>query len=224
VALAAPAVAQNTQREGPETPVIVTTGEGVVKRAPDRAWVLISAESRARTPRDAQRTNAEAMSAVMGKLKGAGLAPDAIRTSAYDLQPEFDFVNGRQTLRDYVARNSVEVRVDDLPRLGEIIDMTVGSGATSISSVRFDLKDRTGAEREALRQAVADARMRADAAASGAGVHVDRVLRVEEERGAVVPRPVQMMAMRAEAPEAKTPITPGEIEVRASVTLTAAIK
>ncbi len=211
----------------PEGPVVVTAGQGIVKRAPDRAWVSITAESRARSPREAQRLNADAMAAVMQNLKGAGISPDALKTSSYDLQPEFDYANGRQTLRGYVARNSVEVRVDDLPRVGELLDLAVGSGATSVGGVRFDLKDRAGAEREALRQAVADARARADAAASGAGMRVERVLRIEEQRGGPMPPPRPMvMAMRAEAGQAgaEPPISAGEIEIHASVTLTASVR
>ena len=121
-------------------------GEGVVKRAPDRAWVTIAAESRAKTPGEAQKLNADAMSAVMQKLKGVGLPAEAIRTAAYELRPEFDYANNRQTLRGYVARNAVEVRVDDLPKLGEVLDVAVGAGATSVSGIRFDLKDRASAE------------------------------------------------------------------------------
>ena len=224
VASALPAAAQAPAPQ-PDRPVVVTVGEGVIKRAPDRAWVTISAESRARSPRDAQSANADAMTAVTGKLKAAGIAGDSIRTIAYDIQPEFDFRDGRQTLRGYVARNAIEVRLDELARVGEVVDLAVGSGATSVGGVRFDLKDRSGAERDALRIAVADAHARAEAAASGAGMRVERVLRIEEQRGSgQEPRPV-MMAMRAEGAMAKeTPITPGEIDIRAAVTLTAAIR
>ena len=99
----------------PKRPVVVTTGEGVVKRAPDRAWVdgrgRIAREGPARS---AERSTSDAMSGVIDKLKAAGLPADAIKTTGYDLQPEFDYANDRQTLRGYVARNSVEVRVDDL--------------------------------------------------------------------------------------------------------------
>lgn len=226
LAVAAPALSQTSAPQAPEPPVVVTTGEGVIKRAPDRAWVTITAESRARTPREAQRMNAEAMSAVMTRLTSFGLESDAIQTSSYGVHPEYDYANGRQTLRDYVARNSVEVRVDDLARLGEIMDASVGSGATSIAGVRFGLRDRIAVEREALRLAVADAKARAEAAVSGAGMRVDRVLRIEEQRSEPPsgPRPM-VMAMRAEgAPEPATPIAPGEMEIRAQVTLTAAIR
>ncbi len=144
---------------------------------------------------------------------------------AYDIQPEFDYKDGKQTLRDYLARNSIEVRLDDLSRVGEVVDMAVGSGATSVGGVRFDLKDRAAAEREALRLAVADARARADAAAAGAGTRVDAVIRIEEQRqGTPEPRPA-MMAMRAGSEAAtETPITAGDVEIRARVTLTATIK
>jgi uncharacterized protein YggE len=206
-------------------PVVVTTGEGIVKRAPDRAWLTVGAESRARTPREAQKLNADAMSGVVGKLKAAGLPADAIRTIGYDLQPEFDYANNKQTLRGYVARNSVEVRVDDLPKLGELLESVVGAGATNVSGIRFDVKDRDGAEREALKIAVADARARANAAAAGAGMAVERVLKIEEHRGVAVPPQPRMAMMRESMQVAgQPPIEAGEIEVRLSVTLTASIK
>jgi hypothetical protein len=223
---AVPAISQTIPPPPAPEPVIVTTGEGVVKLAPDRVWVSIAAESRAKSPREAQRANADAMKAVLEKLRALGLSGDAVRTSGYDLQPQYDYVNGRQVLRDYVARNSVEVRIDDLTRAGDVLDAAVGSGATSVSGIRFDLKDRDSAEREALRLAVADARARATAAASGAGLRVERVIRIEEQR-VIIPEPrpmpmVRTMAMQADA--GAPPITPGELEVRAAVTMTSAVR
>lgn len=223
LALAAPVAAQ----QPPAPPVIVTTGEGIVKQAPDRAWVSIAAESRARTPQEAQRLNTDAMTAVVERIKASGIAADAIQTTGYNLQPEFDYVNGKQTLRGYVARNQVQVRVDALAKTGDVIAAAVATGATNVSGVRFDLKNRDAVEREALTQAVRDARRRADAAAAGAGVQIERVIRIEEQRDMTDgPRPMPMgvAMMRAEAGQAAVPLEAGEIEVRARVTLTATIK
>jgi len=209
-----------------EGPVAVTTGEGIVKRAPDRAWVTIAAESRARTPREAQKLNADAMTAVLQKLKASGIPADSIRTAGYDLQPEFDYANNRQTLRGYLARNIVEVRVDDLPKLGEILEGAVTAGATNVSGVRFDVRERDLAEREALRLAVADARARADAAAAGAGMKVERVVKIEEQRAISIPPQPRMTMMRqsAQVASGEPPIEAGEIEIRTTVTLTASIR
>src|SRR5262245_16754837 len=152
------AFAQTSAATSPDLQVVVATGEATVKVAPDRAWVSIAAESHGKTPREAQQLNADAMSSVLAKLKSSGLPQDAIRTSGYDLQPDYDFSNNRRTLRGYVARNMIDVRVDDLSKLGDVLDMAVGAGATSVSNIRFDLKERASAERDALRQAVEDAR------------------------------------------------------------------
>ena len=224
LACAAPSTAQ--QQTQPDLPVVVTVGEGVIKRAPDRAWVTIAAESRAKTPAEAQKMNADAMNAVLQKIKGLGLAAEAIRTSGYDLEPEFDYANNRQTLRGYVARNRVEVRVDEFAKLADLLDVAVGAGATSIGGIRFDLKDRTETEQAALQRAVADARTQADTAAKAAGLKVERIVRIEVNRENTAPPPPRpMMAMRETALAATSPpISPGELEIRVSVTMTAVIR
>ena len=206
--------------------VVVTTGEAVVQRAPDRAFVTIASEARARNSRDAQRQNAETMAAVQQRLTQAGIAKDAVRTLGVDLQQEFDFPQGRRVPREYVARNTIEVRVDDLAHVGDVLDVAVQAGATSTGAVRFDLRDRSGAEREALRLAVADARARADAAAAGAGRTIDRIVKVEDSRenAIIVPRAMISTMARAEAAAPPTPVEAGTIEIRARVTLTAAMK
>ena len=224
VLFTAPAFAQQAPA-GP--PVIVTTGEAVLKRAPDRAWVTIGAESRAKTAAEAQRLNTDAMTAVLDRIKAAGLPADAVQTTGYNLQPEFDYANGRQTLRGYVARNQVQVRIDTLAKTGDVIAAAVTTGATNVSGVRFDLKDRDAVERDALRLAVQDARGRASHMATGAGVTLDRVIRVEEHRDmADMPRPMpmNMAMMESRAAQAAVPLEAGEIEVRSRVTLTVAIK
>lgn len=208
----------------PQLPLVVTTGEGVVQAVPDRAWIVISAESRAANPAEAQRRNADAMRPVIEKLRAAGVPDAAIRTIGYDLQQEWDYVNGRRISRGYVARNTIEVRVDPLDRVGELLEIAVGSGATTVGGLRFDLKDRAALEREALRLAVADARARADAAAAGAGATVDRVLRIDEQVLASPPRPMMRELAQAVQADAAPPITAGEMEIRAQVTLTSVLR
>jgi hypothetical protein len=209
----------------PAEPSITTTGEAVVRRAPDRAFVTAAVESRAKDPRDAQRQNAATMTAVQQRLEAGGIAKDAIRTLGYSIQQDVDWVNGRRVPREYVARNAIEVRLDAIERTGEVLDIVVQAGATTVTDVRFDLVDRAGAEREALRLAVIDARARADAAAAGAGLAVDRVLRIDDSRQSFQPpRPMLAMAREAADMQVTTPIESGDVEIRAQVTLTVAIR
>src|SRR5436190_9665883 len=138
----------------PQVPSIVTSGEAVVRRAPDQAMIYAAVETRARSPRDAQRQNADLMTAVQKRIADAGIAKDAVHTTGYSVQQEFDYSNGRRIPREYVARNGVEVRLDAIDRTGDVLDALIQAGATTVGGVRFDLKDRAAAEREALRLAV----------------------------------------------------------------------
>ena len=224
--LALTSVAAAQQPQTPPEPVVVASGQGVVFAVPDRAWITVSAESRAPSPREAQRLNAEAMKPVQDKLRAAGIPADAIRTIAYDVQYEWDFVNNKRVGRGYVARNTIEVRVDAIDRVGEFLEIAVGAGATALGGIRFDLKEQAKLEREALRLAVLDARAKADAAAAGAGRNVDRILRVEEGGVEVPPMPVRMMrqAAQANAVDLAPPISAGQIEIRARATVTVTLK
>ena len=222
---AALAGAAGAQPVAPAPPMVVVHGEGEVRAVPDVAFVTIGAESRAQTPKDAQAASAKAMTAVQDRIVVAGVPKAAIRTLSYDLQPQFDYTNGKQVPRGYLARNVIEARLDDLAKVGEVLELAVAAGGTSVQGVRFDVKARAALEREALTRAVADARARAEAAAKGAGATVDAVLRIEEAGRGGGPEPVMMrMAAAPMAGDAAPPVAPGETIIRATVTLTARLK
>ena len=217
-------VSSTATAQGADPPLIAVNGEGVVKVAPDQAWVRIGTESRSKASKEAQQRNADVMAAVQQRLAALGLSKDAVRTVGIDLQPEFDYRDGRQTLRGYVARNTIEVRIDDFTKVGDVLDAAVGSGATNVHDLRFDVKNRDAVERQALERAVTDGVAKATAIAAAAKRAVDRILRIEENfLGG--PQPVERaVMMRMSAADASTPVAAGEIEIRAQVRLTVAIK
>ena len=206
-----------------DPPQVIVTGEGVVKATPDQAWISIGAESRSKVSKEAQQRNADAMTAVQQKIAAFGIPKDAIKTTALDLQMEFDYANGRQTPRGYVARNTIEVRVDELAKLGDVLDAAVSSGATMIHGLRFDVKQRDQIEATALQSAVKNAMAKAQAIATGSSRQIDRVMKIEEIAGAERVPMMKQYSMAARA-DATTPVAPGELEIRAQVRLTVAIK
>ena len=220
--LTLPAAAQ--PRIEPSEPTVAAGGDAIVRRAPDQAFVTVATESRAPRPEAAQQANARAMETVRQQLRDLKIPDEAIQTVSFNLREESDYVDGRRVPRGYVVTNAIEVRVDDLTRLGRLVDEVVEAGATSVSGIRFELKDREGAEREALRQAVEDARARAEALAAGAGLRIVRVQSIMDQGVDQTPPPMPMMRMEMRADAAETPMAPGEIEIRASVRLTAVVE
>jgi uncharacterized protein YggE len=130
------------QEPAPVAPTIVTSGDAIVRRLPGRRYVTLAVESRARNPRDAQRANADAMSAVQKQLATAGIPKDAMRTLGLGLHRNSTTPTAGASRRDFVARNTLDVRIDDVSRAGEIADAVVQGGATALEGIRFDLKDR----------------------------------------------------------------------------------
>ena len=213
----------SAQTPAAEQSVIVTQGDASVKRAPDQARVSIAAEARAAKPGDAQRLSSNAMTALQAALKSIGLANDAVRTVDYSVRPDIEYANGTSRVKGYVAVNQVEVQVDDLTKVSQVIDAAGTNGATSITNLRFGIKDQTGAEREALRLAVQDAIGRAQAMASGAGKSLGPILKLEEGQRAFPPPNAELQMFSSRGPT-QTPITPGETEVHAHVVLTVGIR
>lgn len=236
--LASPAGAQTP---APEPPVVVSQGEATLRRAPDRAWITIATEVREGKAADARRKSAEAMTAVQAALKTTGLAADAIRTIGFSLQPEMQYGPGRPSVRNYVVRNQVEVRIDTLDLLADVIDAanTPKNVAITISNPRWELKNRESVELEAVRSAVRVATARAQAMVEGAGQALGPIVRIQQGPVQVsvpspMPPPVRLIAARAggagDAPggfepvAVDTPITPSELEIRVQVTVTTSLR
>ena len=87
------------------------------------------------------------------------------------------------------------------------------------------MKDRAKLQRDAVRLAVVEARFKAEAAAAGAGRAIDRIIRIDEQGSAIpIPGPRPFLEQRVAAADAAPPISAGQIELRAAVTLTASLK
>lgn len=231
----------SAQSTPPGPPVIVATGEAVLRRAADRALLTVATEVRDGKAANARKKSAEGMTEIRAAIVAAGVPESAIRTTGYLLQPEFDYSGGRPNVRNYVVRNQIEIRIDEIDKLADVIDAAnmPKNIAVTIGSPRYELKDRDGAELEATRLAVQNAMARAKALAAGAGQTLGPVQRIEQGSvHLVMPQAMYRTQMgiagaaragaggatMAEPAPPETPITPGDLEIRANVTVTVAIK
>ncbi len=212
-------------------PLISAQGASLVKVVPDQAWATVAVDTRDAKAPEARRLSATAMTSVMAALKSAGLPADAIRTIGFSLNPDYEYVNGRQRMRGFVVNNQVQVRIDDVAKVADVLDAVGGltlaaSSTLTIANLRFDLKDRAQLERDALRLAVEDAMANVKAMAAGAGVALGRIARIDQMGGSPKFQEMQpMMAMASrDSGSVQTPISPSEIEIRAAVNVTVEIK
>jgi uncharacterized protein YggE len=200
-------------------PSIRTTGEATVTVRPDRAQIDVGVVTQADTSQTAVSQNAQKLEATLAKLRQLLGANADLKTISYNVTPNYRYPKegGEPTIAGYIATNIVRVTLDDLTKVGDVIDTASQAGSNRIQNLRFMLKDEGPVQAQALREAAVKARAKSQALASALGLNVIRVLSVAESGGPVVP--MREVAF-ARAQDASTPIEPGTIEVHVSVELT----
>jgi len=204
-----------------ERSTIVAGGTGRVALAPDLADLRLGV-SVSRPTVDAARAEAgRLMDAILAAVDGAGVARRDVRTALLSVQPRYDYRDNKApTLTGYELANVVEVTVRDLARLGDVVDGTLGAGATSMDGLSFRIADPTEAEREARVLAMAQARSRADVLAEAAGLTIDGVAEVIEGAAGQPPGPRPKAERMMMATDAATPVEAGSLEIAVAVTVT----
>lgn len=215
------------QRPGPAPPArqtLTVTGQGEVEAPPDRAVVRMGAVVQAPQAAAAQKAVSQVMLQALDKVQAAGITKEAVRTVDLSLTPVYQHSKPEQEAAEprivgYRASNSIEVKIDDLQRIGQVIDAAVAAGANQVQSIDFQLRDDTAAQRKALARAAENARIKAESLAGAMGAQLGPVISAVES-GSILPQPRFRMgrAALAEA-SAETPIQPGELQIRATATI-----
>jgi hypothetical protein len=200
---------------------IRVTGNAVVTANPDRARIDVGVVTQSPQSQTAVSQNASKVEVLLAALRKALGSGADIKTLSYSLNPDYQYraSGGPSTISGYSATNIVRIMVDDLSKVGLVIDTAAQAGANRLPSVQFVLRDAQSARAQALKEAALKARAEAEILAGALGLKVNRILAVEEGGGAVIPMREVMFA-RAESASASTPIQPGTLDVNASVQLT----
>ncbi len=202
------------------SPNLHLSAYGEVKAAPDRAAISVGVQTLAPTAAQAMAQNRERMAKVMAMLMKQGLAARDIQTSSIDLNAQYSYVqNEPPKLTGYQASNAVTIMVNDLPRLGPVLDAVVEAGVNQVNGISFGFKNAQGLEDAARLAAVKALKAKADLYAGATGNRSVRLVSLSEGGGSPEPRPIALMAMaKMGADGGSTPVSGGELTVRIDVT------
>ena len=210
----------SSQQEG-----IWVTGQGKVAAVPDIATLRLGVEAREASVAEAQTQAAEAMERVMDALTDHGVAEKDIQTQYFSIQQvtKWNRETEEETVVGYRVRNVVTAKIRDIDKIGVIIDAVAEAGGDliRIDSISFSVDDPSDYYQEARKEAVADAKAKAEQLAKLAGVTLGKPIYISE--GMQVP-PIYTRGVYEEAiPGAETPISPGEMEISLTVQVVYAI-
>jgi len=204
-------------------PQVVASGTADVTIAATTAAFSIDIDSLAASAAEASAESTRLTKTVSSSLRTAGLSHGEVAESLLTVTPrwEYDQATQRQKRTGYQATTLIQIETDRLDRLGAYIDAALSAGATQISAISFSAKNSDEARRQALAQAVSQARADAETIArAGGGTLGQLLLLTMEPQGAprrVEFNPVPLMAARSLAGEERPNIIPSRIKVSASV-------
>lgn len=201
---------------------VTVSASGAVNAVPDIARIRVGVASDAATAKDALARNTAAMTKIVAGLKAREFEPKDIQTSAFTVEPIYaESRDGRPpAVTGYRVRNAVEVVARDLDRLGETLDALVGLGVNQVDSLSFEASQAETLRDEARKDAMANARRRAELLAAAGGAAVGDVLTISEDAGGEPPG--KFFSTRAAAQA--VPIERGTEQLEARVTVTWALK
>jgi len=217
VAIPVPAGATTTRQ-------INVTGTGNIFITPDVAYVNIGVHSQADTVTDALAQNNDQAQGVSNALKGLGVDPKDIQTSAFNVFPQQQLgPNGDVQKTVYVVDNTVYVTVRDLSKLGQLLDTVTKAGANSINGIQFDALNKSQALSQARDMAIQDARSQAEEIVKAAGVTLGPIDTINLS-STTPPQP--MFSTNAAALQAApaVPVSAGQLELTVDASITYEIK
>lgn len=197
---------------------LTMSGQGEVRAAPDTVTLSAGVTSEAPTAAAALAANTARMQSVFAALKKIGVPDKDVQTANFTVSPQM--MNGNNQpprITGYQVSNEVRLRLDDITRLGPVLDALVTAGANQMNGIDFAIKDTAPLLAEARADAVNDARAKAETYAKAAGVGLGPILSISEN-GGQGPRPVYMAVPMARAAKA-VPVAAGEESVTAGVSV-----
>ncbi|MEV8436153.1 SIMPL domain-containing protein [Actinosynnema sp. NPDC051121] len=152
---------------------VVTKGVGKVERTADRAEVQVSFETLGSTRNEAVDRLTARIASVEPALARPGVE---VRSRQLNVHDNWDGKrrSGSRAMQNYV------LRVDDVAELDGLLGALVSAEPTWLNGPSWQLKEDADAVREAQREAVLDARRRAEGYAEALGVRLGPLQRLTD--------------------------------------------
>ncbi|MEK3979072.1 SIMPL domain-containing protein [Psychrobacillus sp. FSL K6-2836] len=202
----------------PMVRVITVTGSGVVEALPNYVQLQVEVRSEGEEVQQTQVENAEIMNRVIQSLLALNIPRENIQTAAFNIFPQYDFIEGKQLFRGYEVTNALTVKIDDTEKAGIVIDTAVANGANSVSSIQFGLDNPELVYQQALQRALQNTQTKAQTIAQTMKLTLYpqpiSIVEEQQQNGPVLYKTLSMASSQA-----GTPIEQGEISVTATVTV-----
>jgi uncharacterized protein YggE len=203
----------------------VVSGQGKVSVTPDIAKITAGIQENGGSLKQVQDSVNKKSKTLIDALKKLGINENDIKTTSYNVYPQYDFTGSSQRITGYQVSASYEITVKDFDKVNEVIVATTANGANLIGGINFEVNDETEKKKlqEARDLAVKEAKEKAEGLARSAGISLGKIINISEIQNGQGIRPFALPA-NAGGEIAKDMVTqpdiqPGETEINVTVSL-----
>ena len=194
---------------------VKVTGEATLQATPDQAIITLGVQTENVDPKIAQQENSQTISEIIEVLKELGINESNIKTSDYRMDPQYNYVEGKEVFKNYKVQHMLQIKTKDIQKVGSIVDAAVKQGANSVSNVRFSLANSESYYNQALTIALNNAHEKAMTLTRAIDVPLHPIPVGMEEITTAAPPVVYQTTSFVKA--STTPIMPGELQITATV-------
>ena len=203
------------------------SGEGKVLAKPDVVVVSLSIVTEAITSKAAQDDNSQKSKAVTDFLKGQGIEDKDIKTTGYNIYPQYNYPrNGNPEIRGYQVNQTLEFKIRDLDTVSGILDGIVSAGVNQVNRLSFQIDDLDALKAEARGKAIENAKIKANELQKQLGIRLGKIVNFYESSSGEFPPPIffEIKQAAGELSGGGPTLPPGENEVVINATLTYQIR
>jgi uncharacterized protein YggE len=204
---------------------IAVSAEGKIFAKPDIGEINLGVTNEAKTVAEAQKKSTDAINKIMDFLKNSGIEDKDIKTTNYSIYPVYDYTERKQVLRGYSVSQSLDIKIRDLAKSGDIISGAANNGANVIGGLNFTIDDLDVVKEQARQEAIKKAQVKAKVLASELGIKLGKLVSFSESGGYPIYYEKSMALGIGGGESVPSPSIPtGENEIIVSVNLVYKIK
>lgn len=205
-----------------KTDLFTVSGKGEATAVPQTAKFSAGVTKTASTVQDAQNQVNTAANKIINELKRLGIDEKKIRTTNFNVSPNYDYTGGRNNIIGYTVSQNLDVEVTPIDKANQAVDIATANGANVVSGVQFTLDDATREklENEARKKAIESAKKKARSVADAADIRLGRIINVQESDGTQPPMYNETRELKTTNVDTQqTELQPGENTVRITIML-----
>ncbi len=207
-----------------ENQTINVSGEAERFVVPDTASVSFTMTRSSTSLEQATESVNERIATMLDDLDEEGIDERDIKTTGYNVYPEYDYTDRGRNFIGYRVSQSLEITIRELDQANTILSKIASYQVDNVSGLNFYVEEDEEIYDQLRKEAIDDAKEKARELARDLGVSLDEIVGFNESGNNNYPMPMYDMAVSESSDGGRVSLPAGENRFSSNVTITYTVK